>query len=98
MKVFLSHSHHDETIVHAVARDVGRAFVTIDTGAFGATDELIDAIEQAVKDSAIFVFFASRHSLSSAWVTYELSEARYRQAVGRIRKLLVVRLDDRLQV
>jgi tetratricopeptide (TPR) repeat protein len=98
MKAFLSHSHHDEAIVHAVAQQVGRAFVTIDTAAFKASDELIRAIEQAVRDSAIFVFFASRHSLGSAFVTFELSEARYRQAISRVRKLLVVRLDDRLQI
>jgi tetratricopeptide (TPR) repeat protein len=97
MKVFLSHSRHDEAIVSAVAGHVGRAFVTIDVAAFHAADDLIVSIEAAVRESAIFVLFASRESMASAWVNFELNEARYHQALTRVRKLVVVLLDKRLQ-
>lgn len=96
MKAFLSHSHHDEAIVHAVARQVGRAFVTIDITAFHTADDLIGSMESAVRDSAVFVYFASRAAMSSAWVNFELTEARYHRAINRLRKLIVVLLDDRL--
>jgi TIR domain len=97
MRVFLSHSRQDEAIVNAVAKHVGRAFVTIDVAAFRAADDLIVSIESAVRQSAIFVLFASRASMESAWLNFELNEARYHQALTRVRKLIVVLLDDRLQ-
>lgn len=53
-------------------------------------------MEDAIRDSAIFVYFASQSSLNSLWVGFELNEARFHQALARIRKTLVVLLDDRL--
>jgi tetratricopeptide (TPR) repeat protein len=97
MKAFLSHSSQDNAIVHEVARQVGRAFVSIDINEFNTADDLIQAMESAVRDSAIFVYFVSRAAMNSAWVNFELSEARYYQALTRVKKLIVVLLDDRLQ-
>jgi tetratricopeptide (TPR) repeat protein len=97
VKAFLSHSSNDAAIVSEVARRIGRAFVTIDVAAFHAPDDLIQSIESAVRDSAIFVYFASRPAMSSTWVNFELNEARYHQAMSRLKKLIVVLLDDRLQ-
>lgn len=97
MKAFLSHSRQDQAIVNEVARQIGRAFVKIDTAAFHAADDLIQSIESAVRESAIFVYFASRASFDSAWVNFELNEARYHQSMSRLRKLIVVLLDDRIQ-
>ena len=42
------------------------------------------------------MFFASRAAFDSAWVNFEANEARYHQALNRIRKVIVVLLDDRL--
>ena len=97
MKAFLSHSSNDKAIVTEVARRIGRVFVTIDTVAFHAPDDLVQLIESAVRDSAIFVYFASRSAMDSAWVNFELNEARYYQAMSRLKKLIIVLLDDRLQ-
>jgi hypothetical protein len=97
VRAFLSHSQHDSAVVHAVARRVGRVFVTIDKIAFHAADDLIQSIEEAVRESAVFVLFASQTSMTSAWVNFELNEARYHQALSRVRKLVVVVLDDRIK-
>jgi tetratricopeptide (TPR) repeat protein len=97
VKAFLSHAHEDKPLVEGVAHRVGRPFVSIDTTSFSTGDDLLSAMERAVRESAIFVFFASRASMKSAWVNFELREARYHQALTRIRKVVVVMLDDRIR-
>jgi len=87
MKAFLSHSHVNAELVRAVAERVGRPFVRVDINAFRTADELIAAMERAVRESAILVYFASRDAMESAWVNFELNEARYHQALMRIRKV-----------
>jgi len=95
-KAFFSHSHADGELVRAVAGRVGRPFVSIDVTDFHTAEDLLAAMERAIRESAIFVYFASRSSLNSLWVHYEINEARFHQALGRIKKTLVVLLDDRL--
>lgn len=97
MKAFLSHSSSDNEIVHEVARQIGRAFVSLDINEFHAADDLVQSMESAVRDSAIFVYFASRSSMDSPWVAYEANEAKYYNAINRIKKLVVIILDDRIQ-
>lgn len=89
-RAFLSHAHVDAELVHAVATRVGRPFVTIDSVEFRAGDELLSVMERAIRESAIFVLFASQASLSSMWVNFEVNEARFHQALSRIQKTLVV--------
>lgn len=98
MKAFLSYSHQESEIVHSVADQLGRPFVTIDKHAFDTADELVNAMEAAVEASSLFVFFASKASMRSAWVNFELGEARYHAALNRIKKVVVVILDDRISV
>lgn len=95
-KAFLSHSHVDSELVHAVASRVGRPFITIDSVEFRGGDDLLLAMEKAIRESAIFVLFASKASFESIWVRFEMDEARFHQALRRIHKTLVVLLDDRI--
>lgn len=97
MKAFLSHSSSDNEIVHEVARQIGRVFVSLDINEFHAADDLVQSMESAVRDSAIFVYFASRSAMDSSWVAYEANEAKYYNVINRIKKLIVVILDDRIQ-
>jgi hypothetical protein len=96
VKAFLSHSTADAELVHSVAKRIGRALVTVDVRAFHSANEITESIESAVRDSAVFVLFASRNSLSSDWVKFEIDEARYHRAMTRLKKLVVVILDERL--
>jgi tetratricopeptide (TPR) repeat protein len=96
MKAFFSYSSHDEAIVNAVARQLGRPFVTIDKNAFRTGDDLLQSIESAVRNSAIFVYFASEAGFDSDWVKHELKEAKYHHSMNKLRKFIVVLLDDRL--
>ena len=95
-RAFFSHAHVDTELVHAVTSRVGRPFVTIDTVEFHAGDDLLSVMERAIRDSAIFVLFASQASLNSMWVNFEVNEARFHQALRRIQKTLAVLLDNRI--
>jgi len=48
-KAFFSHSHVEAALVHAVADRVGRPFVTIDYTDFHVADDLLSAMDRAVR-------------------------------------------------
>ena len=89
MKAFLSHSSHDKEFVRAIAKELGRQFCVFDEQAFSTGDEFKTSIEKGLDESDIFVLFASKHSLESIWVNYEIEEAWYRKLQKNIRKSLV---------
>lgn len=96
MKAFFSYSTHDADLVHAVGRHVGRPFVTIDYLAFETGDDLLETIESAIHEAAMFVLFASRPALESLWVREEIGTARYDYAMGKLSHVLVFITDDTL--
>lgn len=98
VRAFLSYSHHDSAIVDAVAEVIGRPFVTVDRISFRSGDDLLEAMDHCAAESAVFVAFVSRESLSSVWVQHELSEARFYAASGRLRHPLAVILDSRVEI
>ena len=97
MRAFFSYSHADSELVHSVVGHVGRPFVTIDEAAFAPGDDILGSVEGAVPEAAVFVLFASRSSMASRWVTFEVNEARYSRILGALKKVIVVLLDDRLK-
>ncbi|MFM9370088.1 tetratricopeptide repeat protein [Streptomyces sp. Da 82-17] len=93
IKAFFSYSTQDAAFVREVAADVGRAFATIDYRSFQAGGDLLAAVDSAVKESAAFVLFLSRAALASPWVRHEIDEAKFHSAMGRLKNVLVVRMD-----
>ncbi|MET7569510.1 tetratricopeptide repeat protein [Streptomyces sp. NPDC005492] len=96
IKAFFSYSTKDADFVREVASKVGRAFARIDFRSFAAGGDILESIDEALKESAAFVFFLSKAALESPWVAHEIREARFQAAIGRIKNTLVVRLDDRI--
>lgn len=82
MKAFLSHSAHDKEFVRSVAKELGRQFCVFDEQSFSSGTEFKKSIENSFEESDVFVLFASKHSLSSDWVNFEIEEAWY----GKLRK------------
>jgi tetratricopeptide (TPR) repeat protein len=76
MKAFLSHSWSDAEFVRAVGDELGRQFTWLDVHAFETGDEFIAGMEEGVRDSSVFVLFASRKALQSINVGYEIAEAK----------------------
>ncbi len=74
-KAFLSHSSVDKGFVEATARRLGRRRINFDIWAFETGESFIQAIRKAIAGSDFFVLFASRESLKSLWVKFEIQEA-----------------------
>jgi tetratricopeptide (TPR) repeat protein len=94
MKAFLSHSSVDKHYVDAVAHRLGRARVEYDTMSFEPMVDFRDAIRAALGRSEVLVLFASRASLSSYWVRYEIDRADELVKQGQLRSAVALIIDD----
>lgn len=91
-QIFLSHASEDKPFVEKVyARlDVSSAFYDIRSIEPGQAT--LDAMEQGVRNSSIFVLFHSRHS-EKAWVNFEKGLARLNVIENSHAKILVCPID-----
>ena len=95
-KAFLSHSSKDKSVVDPVFQELGAAGCVYDSESFEEGKPISDEIRRGISESALFVFFASRNSLSSDWVENELQEACVKHLSKRGMNFLVFALDDTL--
>lgn len=94
MKAFLCHSSVDKAYVETVARRLGRARVQYDAYSFEPGVDFRDAIKTALRASTTLVLFASRNSLASSWVQYELDTADQLIRQGILRSAVTIIIDD----
>jgi TIR domain-containing protein len=92
-RAFLSHSSREKPFVEAVAVALGRQHCVFDRYCFRTGHELQDAIERGLDSSALVVLFASKASLASEWVAFELDEAWKRKIGHRLSKVLTISID-----
>ncbi len=78
-KAFFAHASEDKPFVEAVALSLSRVNVVLDKMCFKAGDAVEEAIIEGIKKSDLFVFFASKLSLSRFWPKFEINEARMRK-------------------
>lgn len=76
IKVFLSHSSLQKNLVEKVASEIGWDFAILDKFDFESGRKIIDEINNALDVTSVFVFFASKESLSSSWCKSELANIR----------------------
>lgn len=93
VKAFLSHSSTDSEFVRAVAEELGRQFTWFDQQDFSTGDEFLSGMERGVAESSLFVLFASRNSLDSAFVDFEITEARQKLVAHGTDRILVFLID-----
>lgn len=93
MKAFLSHSTVNSELVRSVADHLGRQYCVCDARSFASGSEFKESIVKGLDDSAIFVFFASSHSLKSDWVNFEISEAWHQTLQRKISRSLVILIE-----
>jgi len=91
--VFLSLSGHDENFVQAVHKLLPDSMAHFYPATFANGEDLIDAMEQRVESSAVFALFASRASLGSKWVNFEISKAKISSIVRDNFRVLVFVID-----
>ncbi len=74
--VFLSLSGDDEAFVKRVNKFLPDGLAYFYPQSFASGENLVSAMEERVGEATMFVFFASKASLNSCWVKFELDRAR----------------------
>ena len=92
-KTFLSLSFSDAAFVRAVSSRLPRGLAYFYEQSFENGELLLSEMERAVSDTALFVFFASKDSLSSNAVLFELDQVRAKLVFQRNVKLLIFPTD-----
>jgi len=96
MKAFLSHSSGDKEIVREISNILGRQKCLFDEQCFETGQDFKNSIENHLEKTSVFVLFASRNSLSSNWVKFEVDEAWYLKLHGKLDKSLIYIIDNEL--
>lgn len=98
MKAFLSHSSKNKEFVREVANKLGRSHSILDERYFETGEEFQDSILKFLDRTSVFVFFATKDSLESFWVDFEIHEAFQRKIAGFIDKALVFVIDPNVSL
>lgn len=91
--VFLSLSDSDAAFVNAVEEFLPDGLAHFYPKTFANGENLVAAMEKRVADSEIFVLFASRKSIDSVWVGFEVDRARLAKIKNPNVRLLVFPID-----
>ncbi|MBN3950106.1 MAG: TIR domain-containing protein [Nostoc sp. NMS7] len=97
-KAFLSHSSKDKEFVTAVANELGRQHCIVDKQVFETGTEFKQSIQDGLDSSSVFVLFASKNSLLSDWVNFEVEEAWYKKLERNLQKSLVSIITDSIDI
>lgn len=76
IKVFISHSSQQKDFVKELVGLIGRDYCIVDCYDFEPAYKTIDEICEKITQSTAFVLLISKDSLSSPWVTQEVSIAQ----------------------
>lgn len=89
LNIFLSLSFVDASVVRAVFSRLPKGVARFYERSFERGDDILEAMEKGLDASEVFVLFASKGSLASYAVNFEINEARYRAVEGKVKKVLV---------
>jgi hypothetical protein len=89
VRAFLSHSSKDKPFVEQVFDDLGSTLAELDQATFEPAKFNKDVILRALDRCAVFVLFASAHSVTSKWVAEEIKEALARLHDDRMARIIV---------
>lgn len=94
--IFLSLSFVDADFVRAVHDRLPRGFARYYQRSFDRGEDLIGAMERNLDASEIFVLFATRASLQSLAVGFEIDGARQRAIFGKMKRVFVFPIESGL--
>lgn len=90
---FLSLSGVDAQFVESVQKNLPDGLAYFYPKSFENGENLISAMEERIGDSRLFVLFASKASVNSVWVHFEIDRARLQKIKDRTFKYLVFPID-----
>lgn len=91
--VFLSLQASDEKFVDQVQRFLPDGLAHFYTHSFENGEQLISAMERRVGKATMFALFASKNSLISPWVGFEIDQARVAKIKDTKFRIIVVSID-----
>lgn len=91
--VFLSLSGVDARFVQSVHNNLPDGLAYFYPKSFKNGENLISAMEERIGESRLFVLFASRESVKSVWVNFEIDRARLAAIKDRTFRYLVFPID-----
>lgn len=94
LKVYLAHSSADKGYVDKVAKRLGRGRVVYDKMCFEPGVDFRESIRAGLAQSYLFVLFASKRSLESSWVKFEIGEAEWLQITGKPGTAIAIIIDS----
>src|ERR1700733_1667314 len=94
--VFLSLSGHDEPFVAKVEEHLPDGLAHFYSRTFVTGELLLEAMERRVEGGAIFALFASKKSLESVWVKFEIDRARIAKIQHPNNKIFVFIIDSQI--
>lgn len=94
MRAFLSHSSANKDFVADVFSGLGASNAEYDEKTFSAGEFNTQVIREALDRADIFVLFATKQSLSSGFVNYEINLANEYLAAKKIKRVLTFCLQD----
>jgi len=98
LKAYLAYSSIDKNYVRNVAKRLGRGDIIFDEMSFPPGFDFRDTIRKSLDTPCIFVFFASKSSIESTWVQFEIDEADWRLATQKMPGSLTILIDDQTEV
>lgn len=96
VKVFVSHSSKDKTIVDRIVSDLKKHGISVwyDEFDIKSTDNIVEKINEGLKDSKYFLIALSPNALSSSWVTEEMNYAIFQQVAVKGIHVIPVLIQD----
>lgn len=91
---FLCHSSNDKELVEHLANQLGAKNVFLDKWNLDAGDLLPSELAKGIVDSKYFVIIASKNSMVSRWVQYEVNLAITKYIQNENYRIIVARIDD----
>jgi len=93
-RAYLAHSSEDKPYVDQVIHRLGRAHIVYDSVSFTPGIDFRISIRDGLDKSRVFVFFASKKSLESTWVKFEIVESEWRLIKGQMAGALTIIIDE----
>lgn len=94
IKAFLSHSSTDKEIVEKIKNKITRAWTYFDVDCFEPGEDFREAIVSRIEKTKLFVLFASKASINSSWVKFELDTVYWESIKTKDIQVLVLNLDS----
>lgn len=98
LKAYLAHSSMDKNYVRTVANRLGRSITIFDEMAFPPGFDFRDTIRNYLDKSSVFIFFASKTSIESTWVKFEINEADWSLSTKQMAGALTILIDEETNV